>query len=200
MLLLAALLLASRVGEAMAEELQPTFTSPILMQTQKHEVKVQSCYEDIVISLVCNSKEKVDTPSTADKTVERDERVEKLRAYFAKHKSPLEPYAYDFVYYADTYNLDWKLVAAISGVESTFGKHIPKNSFNAYGWANGDYRFNSWEDSIEHVSKTLRMKYYDRGLDTVPKIARVYAPPSTTWGGNVTFFMTQIDDYQSDLK
>lgn len=126
----------------------------------------------------------------------QDERVVKLRAYFAKHKSPLEPYAQDFVYYADTYDLDWRLVPAITGVESTFGKHMPKNSYNAYGWANGDYRFTSWENSIEHVSRTLREKYYNNGADTLPKIARRYAPPSKTWGGNVQFFMNKIEEFE----
>ena len=88
-----------------------------------------------------------------------DYRVVKLRAYLAKNKSPLTDYAQDFVTFADLYRLDWRLVAAISGVESTFGKRIPADSYNAYGWANGEYQFTSWENSIQIVSKTLREKY-----------------------------------------
>ena len=154
-------------------------------------------------TILCGSKSIQNTNylSTADKILAsaNDERVRKLRSYFAKHNSPLEPYAYDFVYYADIYGLDWKLVPAITGVESTFGKRIPKNSFNAYGWANGAYSFNSWEHSIEHVTRTLRTKYYDRGYNTIPKIARIYAPPSTTWGGNVSFFMNKIEAFEVEL-
>lgn len=122
-----------------------------------------------------------------------DLRVNKLAKYLRKHNSPLTDYAHQFVYFADVYNLDYRLVPAISGVESTFGKRIPSNSYNAYGWANGASKFNSWEESIEIVSKTLREKYYDRGADTMSKIASRYAPPSTTWAWKVTYFMDQID-------
>lgn len=123
-----------------------------------------------------------------------DYRAENLRVYLQTMNSPLVEYAEEFVKYADTYGLDYRLVAAITGVESTFGKRIPKNSYNAYGWANGDYRFESWEDSIGHVSMTLRTKYIDRGAPTIVKIARRYAPPSKTWAGKVKYFMGKIDE------
>ncbi len=192
---LAALLLATRVGETVA---QTTSLVPYnAIQTTKNN---ESCFNTIPFTITCEIGQKPTEHylSMADKILAaaKDERVTKLEAYFAKHNSPLKPYARDFVYYADTYGLDWKLVPAISGVESTFGKHIPANSFNAYGWANGDYKFTSWPNSIEHVSRTLRTKYYDRGLDTIPEIAHVYAPPSTTWAHNVQFFMDKIEDFE----
>ncbi|MBI4153395.1 glucosaminidase domain-containing protein, partial [Candidatus Woesebacteria bacterium] len=122
-----------------------------------------------------------------------DYRVGILKAYLSKHNSPLAPYAGYLVAIADKYNIDWRLVVAISGVESTFGKRIPYNSYNAYGWANGAYNFKSWEDSIELVTKTLREKYIDRGAPSIAKIARRYAPPSSTWAGKVKFFMKKIE-------
>ena len=122
-----------------------------------------------------------------------DHRPRILREYLQKHKSPLSDYAVKMVFYADLYEIDWRLVPAISGVESTFGKNLPKNSYNAYGWANGKYYFESWEDSIETVSRTLREKYYDRGATNIAKISRRYAPPSSTWGWKVKYFMNQID-------
>jgi len=122
-----------------------------------------------------------------------DIRISILRKYLSTHNSPLAAYAEEFIETADKYGLDWRLVPAISGVESTFGKRIPKGSYNAYGWANGGYRFKSWEDSIEVVSKTLRNKYIDRGAPSVNKIARRYAPPSSTWAWKVKFFMNRID-------
>src|SRR3989304_2388134 len=124
-----------------------------------------------------------------------DARVLTLRKYLVGHKSPLAEYAEEFVAASDKYGLDWRLVPAISGVESTFGKRIPKGSYNAYGWANGEYKFKSWEDSIEVVSQTLRTKYIDRGAPSINKIARRYAPPSTTWARNVRFFMYKIDAF-----
>lgn len=123
-----------------------------------------------------------------------DYRVIRLKSYLNSHNSPLAESADVFVAMADKYNLDWRFVAAISGVESTFGKRIPQNSYNAYGWANGTYKFESWEESIDLVSSTLREKYIDRGAVTIDQIAKRYAPPSKTWGNNVKFFMNEIDN------
>lgn len=126
-------------------------------------------------------------------TVDFDMRVTTLRSFLEKFNSPLAIYADDFVTYADTYGIDYRLVPAIAGVESTFGKRIPYKSYNAYGWANGKYKFTSWEDSIRVVSMTLRTKYIDRGAGTLAKIGRRYAPPSSTWAGKVGFFIKNID-------
>ena len=73
------------------------------------------------------------------------------------------------------------------------GKFIPYKSFNAYGWANGEHSFKSWPESIEVVSTTLKNQYIDKGAPTITKIARRYAPPSTTWGGHVQYFVSKID-------
>ena len=126
-------------------------------------------------------------------TKEEDYRIGVLRNFFEEYNSPLSEYAEHFISTADKYHLDWRLVPAITGIESTFGKRMPQGSFNAYGWANGDYRFSSWETSIEIVSKTLREKYLNRGATTIEKIARRYAPPSKTWAGKVKYFMNEID-------
>lgn len=122
-----------------------------------------------------------------------DLRVSQLRAFLEKYNSPLVPYAGKFIAEADKNGLDWRLVASITGVESTFGKQIPYNSFNAYGWVNGDYNFQSWPASIEIVSKTLRENYINKGAVSIDQIARRYAPPSTTWAWKVRYFMKKID-------
>ncbi len=130
----------------------------------------------------------------------QNKRVKQLGAFLDKYDSPLAPYAQTFVEVADEYQIDWKLVPAITGVESTFGKHIPYNSYNAYGWANGKYSFGSWEESIEKVTKTLKNKYYNRGLDNPYKIGPVYAPPSNTWAGKVNHFVKEIEAFQDESK
>ena len=122
-----------------------------------------------------------------------DYRVEKLNNFLEGQNSPLADYAEVMVEAADAYSLDWRLVPAITGVESSFGKRMPYNSYNAYGWNNGDFRFNSWSESIWHVSKTLKERYVNRGATTVWAISRIYAPPSTTWAGKVNYFMGKIE-------
>lgn len=124
-----------------------------------------------------------------------DERVVTLKNYLESKNSPLADYSFDLIYQADVYNLDWRLIPAISGVESSFGKRIPANSYNSYGWANGKYSFESWEDSIEKVAKALKEKYQDRGKNTVYEISPIYCPPNPAWGNKVKFFMEQIESY-----
>ena len=95
---------------------------------------------------------------------------------------------------AEKYGLDYRLLPAISGVESSFGRAIPVNSYNAYGWNNGNYYFKNWEDGIEVVARGLKENYLDRGRKTVYQIAPIYCPPSSTWAGKVLFFMEEIDN------
>ena len=129
-----------------------------------------------------------------EKTIpQADKRLTKLEKFLESYGSPLAEYAEVFIETADKYGLDWKLVPAITGVESTFGKQIPANSYNAYGWANGAFYFESWEQSIDIVSKALKEKYVDRGLDTPYKMGPVYAPPSKTWAYKVIYFMNKLD-------
>lgn len=127
-----------------------------------------------------------------------DPRVEKLEGFLINYKSPLAEYSFYFVYCADKYGLDWTLLPAITGMESTFGKRIPYGSYNAYGWGNGLSRFGSWEESIDHVSQKLAEKYIAKGLNTPYKINSVYCPPNPTWGRKVASFMEKIDNFSQD--
>lgn len=129
----------------------------------------------------------------------RDERVDKLRSYLTSHNSPLTDEAPHFVAEADRLDLDWKLVAAISGVESTFGKHTPPGSYNGWGWgiptgAQSGIAFESWKHGITSVSEGLKYRYIDRGATSIEQIGRIYAA-SPRWSGNVRFFLNQIEAF-----
>ena len=130
---------------------------------------------------------------------ERDSRVVVLSEFLAAYNSPLANLASVFVENADKYNLDWRLVAAISGVESTFGREIPYNSFNGWGWGiYGDNMilFSSWEEGIQTVSEALRTNYIDKwGAKDVFAIGRFYAA-SPTWAQRVSYFMKKITESQ----
>lgn len=127
-----------------------------------------------------------------------DERVNKLKAYLEANNSPIASDARVFVEAADQYDLDWRLVAAISGLESGFGNHIPANSYNAWGW--GVYGgkvtyFTSWEDGIRTISQGLRERYMnERGAQNVYQIGSTYAA-SPTWAQRVIMFMDRIENY-----
>jgi len=128
----------------------------------------------------------------------RDRRIEKLKSFLESYNSPFSSQANYLVETADKYKIDWKLIPAISGVESTFGKRIPHDSYNAYGWVNGKYKFNSWEESFEKVAKTLKEDYIDRGIDTPEKIGPVYAPPSKTWASKVSYFINKLENPETE--
>lgn len=130
-----------------------------------------------------------------------DKKAEILAKYLSKFDSPLQNHAQDFIDAANKYNLDWKLVPSIAGVESTFGKAIP-GGYNGWGW--GVYGtqaiyFNSWTDGIFTVSKGLRENYLDKGLTDPFSINKVYAA-SPTWGSKVTYFMQDLDKFASQLE
>src|SRR5579864_7356164 len=109
----------------------------------------------------------------------QDHRIEILKKYLEHMQSPLAPYARDFIVQADAYNLPWSLVAAISGTESTFGKAVPANCNNAWGF--GIYSdqttcFDSYPQAIQTVSKSLRENYINKwGSRNVEDIGRYYA-------------------------
>lgn len=131
--------------------------------------------------------------------IARDERVDTLRGYLASHNSPLVPESAHFVAEADRLGLDWKLVAAIAGTESTFGKHVPGDSYNAWGWgiptgAQSGIAFTSWKQGITTVSEGLAGRYIARGAVTMDEIGRIYAA-SPRWAGNVRFFMNRIEAF-----
>lgn len=135
-----------------------------------------------------------------------DKRAIVLKDYLAKHNSPLENSAQDFIDAADQYGLDWKLVVSISGVESTFGKHIPGGhdalytSYNGWGWGvYGDnvLKFKSWREAIFTISEALKTNYIDRGYTEPYSMNRIYAS-SQSWGRNVTFFMNDIELYSKN--
>jgi hypothetical protein len=128
-----------------------------------------------------------------------DNRGKILKKFLEKHSSPLVAHSYVFIKHADKYNLDWRLVASISGVESTFGKFIPYNSYNGWGWGvygeNVIY-FSSWEEGIETISRGLRENYIDKwGAEDVYAIGSIYAA-SPRWAGNVAYFMEKITQFQ----
>lgn len=135
-----------------------------------------------------------------------NKRVTILRAYLEKKGSPLVPYAGDFVEAADTYGVDWRLVAAISGVESSFGRFIPGGwnestiSYNGWGWGvygTQSMGFRSWKDGIYTVTEGLSKNYIKKGLTTPIAMNHVYAA-SPTWGVRVNYFMDDMAKFEKD--
>jgi hypothetical protein len=121
----------------------------------------------------------------------KDDRAEKLDAYFKVKGSPFYGKGKNFVEVADKYDLDWTLLPAIANLESQLGKAIPVGSFNPYGWNNGKYRFASWEAANETVANGLRTRYAPTGAITPARIGSRYAE-SPTWAVRVAKYQSEI--------
>ncbi len=138
---------------------------------------------------VDNIEEKVIEDNINPELTINPEQIEQVKSYLSKRNSPLVEYADILVTAAYEYGIDYRLVAAISVIESEGGKHCFK-PYNAWGW--GSKSFESWEDGIYSITKGLS-KYYANGLTTPALIAPVYCPPNASkWASNVQYVMDQI--------
>ncbi|HUD19151.1 MAG TPA: hypothetical protein VMR81_01800 [Patescibacteria group bacterium] len=146
--------------------------------------------------------ENVSDPAANVMTVQTDKtdpRIPFLQSFLRSYNSPLESDAATFIHEADKNGLDWRLVVAISGVESTFGQSVPPGSYNAWGWgiptgADSGVGFSNWKDGIATVSYGLKHNYMDKGEITLDAIGQTYAA-SGAWSGHVQYFIDKINFY-----
>lgn len=116
-----------------------------------------------------------------------------MRVVLSKYNSPMIGLEDVLIQTAEQYGLDWTLMAAIAGTESSFGKRMPYACINPYGW--GIYGgtllcFASFKDSIEGVASGLAKKY---NISSLESIARTYNSVSTQgWINHTRFFMNKI--------
>lgn len=116
-------------------------------------------------------------------------KVAKIRTYLEGRNSPLAEYAEEFVKAADKYGIDYRIVAAISIIESGGGKNNFR-PYNAWGW--GKKGFANWTEGIWAVSAGIG-KYYSKGLTTPRLISYSYCPPNAdAWAGKVQGVMNII--------
>jgi hypothetical protein len=129
-----------------------------------------------------------------------DNRAKILTDYLQSYNSPLAPHAATFVQQADKHDLDWKLVPAITGVESYYGQMIPPYSYNGWGfgvYGNNVRRFASWDEGITVVTQALRTEYMDsRGAQNVYQIGSTYAA-DPNWANKVTHFINDIEAFEN---
>jgi len=120
---------------------------------------------------------------TAQEEVTRKEKADAVDSFFAKYNTPLEGYGMKFVLEAEKNDIDWRLLPAISFRETTGGIHSCKSvkaPNNNFGWGSCKIGFDSVEESIEHISKTLsgnnpKSKYYSNDM-TTEQILKRYNP------------------------
>lgn len=125
--------------------------------------------------------------------LEHDLRSAQMRVVLEKYNSPMVGLEDVLITTAEKYGLEWTLLAAIAGTESSFAKRMPVNCVNPYGWGiYGDNKlcFESLKASIEGVAAGLAAKY---NISSLESIARTYNSVSTeSWTQHTRFFMNKI--------
>jgi len=131
--------------------------------------------------------------------VARKEKADAIDAYFAKYDAPLEGHGMKFVIEAEKNGIDWRLLPAISMRESTGGIHACKKVPNSvFGWGSCKISFNSIDESIEIVSRSLggnhpgtARHYEDK---TVTQILKKYNSVIPGYSSQVIKIMKAIKD------
>lgn len=135
----------------------------------------------------------------SDDIYHADGRAKIIENFFKTYKAPLADSSNAFIAIADRHNLDWRLLPAISMQESNGGKKVINDSFNPFGY--GIYgkvvtKFQSWDEAIERVGRSLREDYLNLGLKTPYQIMTKYTPPSLSkegaWAKGVIAFMEEL--------
>ena len=139
-----------------------------------------------------------------ESVVPAEARLTILGDFLDSYHSPLVPYASFILETSEKYGLDWRLLTAISGNESLFGRVTPPNCYNAWGWgihSRGTLCFSNWAEGIEAVAQGLKENYIDQGFVTVEQIMMKYAPVSVAngagWNDSINFFMERLERAQN---
>jgi len=142
----------------------------------------------------------------------KESMASRLEVYLAGKGSPMKGCGGAFVSYADTFGIDPRLVVAISGAESSFGKHVC-GDHNAWNWfhcyASGDCAgnpcgnspFPTWSRGGRTVAKFLKRSYLNKGFTTLELIGAKYCVEGCDhWVPNVkTFYSKELEGNPNDL-
>lgn len=142
---------------------------------------------------------------TQEEQTVRAQQAKAIDDFLEKRNSPLAGYGPKFVEEAYKNGIDYRLLVAISGRETTFGLNMCKSKDapnNAWGWHSCKSGFKSIDEGIEVISRKLggndeKIKHYKPDM-TSDQILKKYNPDSIVPGYSkqVVRLMKVIDDSQ----
>jgi len=122
-----------------------------------------------------------------------DARTIKMQLVLEDYHSPMAKHAKELIEIAEANHLDWTLMAAIAGTESSFGRRMPQDCLNPYGW--GIYPghricFTSFPEAAGEVASGLAKRYNTTSLATIAKTYNHVSPEA--WQAHTAYFINLI--------
>jgi len=119
-----------------------------------------------------------------------DERPNRIDNWLASYNSPMAGLGEVYVREADKHQIDWRLLPAISLVESSAGLHQRYN--NAWGWNSAKTGFDSWADGIAFILERFSSSAIYAGKDTAGILWRYNGVVEPGYPSKVMRLMDQI--------
>ena len=119
-----------------------------------------------------------------------DFRIARLEAFFQNYNCPKPRYVSAYLRAADQYGLDYRLLPAVSLRETGCGAAERNN--NRWGYHPGRQAFNSVQEGIEFMARTLTEGLYYRGKPLHQKLLTYNPRPA--YPGEVKRIMQEIDE------
>ena len=132
------------------------------------------------------------------KIISLDIREVALSEFFIKRKCPELNHKLikEYIKYADQYNIDYRLLPAISVIESTCGKHYPPKTFNIWGWNSAQSGFPNLDYGVKFISEKLATGRAYAGQTVKGKLRRYC--PNPTYPSRVISIMYEIEETKVD--
>lgn len=110
---------------------------------------------------------------TENPSVLRDDRYDKLESFFKSFGCPAPHYVPEYLGAADSYAIDYRLLPAISVLESTCGVYQRLN--NRWGWDSARKGFTSFRAGLQYIARQLSQGRYYKDKSLEEKV-RTYNP------------------------
>jgi hypothetical protein len=118
---------------------------------------------------------------------QRERKADRIRAFYSRWDAPMAEHAMYIVEVAEHFGVDFRLIPAISVVESSGGNYCFR-PYNPFGW--GKSGFNSFEDAIYTVTKGLAHGYRSNDPYVIGPTYNPVTPDA--WSAKVDSLMQQI--------
>jgi hypothetical protein len=127
---------------------------------------------------------------TENPLVLRDVRYDRLESFFQSFGCPTPHYVNEYLGAADSYAIDYRLLPAISVLESTCGIYQRLN--NRWGWDSARKGFSSFRAGLQYIARQLSEGRFYKNKPLEEKV-RMYNP-NPQYARQVRKLMLKIDE------